>query len=520
MADPWGEFQDADAFSEFQDAPVNKPKSQGLGFVKGAFKPLDNLALAAESGLGAMGVPVEQIGAALGGTARQAVDQREAAIEASPNAPGGWGEAAGNIAGTLPTMYLPGGPLVQGVADGLLLTNADSLPGMAQDAALGAAGGFLGNKVADAVASGAKHITDPAVQMLQKAGVKLTPGQALGGALKRWEDKATSQPFVGGAIDRGRDEALEGFNKAGYARVLDEIGEKLPAGLRAGHDAVAYVGDRVSDFYERTVPGLKIVKDDQLIADLGQLVDLAKLLPAEKAKQLAGIIDNQLFDKFASPVGRASGNLPAIPGQGVASAPAELTGEALKRTHSQLGKLARRFSQQIGDADQQTIGEGLSVARKALADALMRQNPDARQALKAADTAYANLLRIEKAASAVGAKEGRVTPQQLATSVKALDGSGGKKAVARGEALMQDLSKAGQKVLQSSLPDSGTAGRMAVLNPVAAAMGGAGYVGYQGAKALAAALKRLPPNVAAQLEHLTGPAGLLGSVGALQLSSE
>ena len=52
------------------------------------------------------------------------------------------------------------------------------------------------------------------------------------------------------------------------------------------------------------------------------------------------------------------------------------------------------------------------------------------------------------------------TPAQLAEGVRQMDKSVRKGAVARGNALMQDLSDAGVNVLPSKVPDSGTAGRL------------------------------------------------------------
>jgi hypothetical protein len=54
------------------------------------------------------------------------------------------------------------------------------------------------------------------------------------------------------------------------------------------------------------------------------------------------------------------------------------------------------------------------------------------------------------------------TAAQLAQAVRQMDTSTRKGAVARGNALMQDLSDAGVNVLPSKVPDSGTAARLAV----------------------------------------------------------
>jgi hypothetical protein len=109
-------------------------------------------------------------------------------------------------------------------------------------------------------------------------------------------------------------------------------------------------------------------------------------------------------------------------------------------------------------------------------DAVKRSSsPDLAQQLNNADTAWANFARIRSAGASIGAanNEGIFTAAQLQNAVKAGDKSAGKGAFSTGGALMQDLSGAGQRVLGSKYPDSGTAGRglMALLAPGGVAAG-------------------------------------------------
>lgn len=123
-------------------------KSQLLGLQKGAVKPLDNLAVALEAGLGRLGVPVEQINEWLGMPSASEAKADHAAAVAAAKArgvvPGLIGENGGMMLGTLPAAMLPGGLLVQGAASGAALTDAATPQGVAGDAALGAIGGKLG----------------------------------------------------------------------------------------------------------------------------------------------------------------------------------------------------------------------------------------------------------------------------------------------------------------------------------------------------------------------------------------
>jgi hypothetical protein len=121
--------------------------------------------------------------------------------------------------------------------------------------------------------------------------------------------------------------------------------------------------------------------------------------------------------------------------------------------------------------------------------------------------------------------EGIFTAAQLQNAVKAGDKSVGKGAFATGNALMQDLSGAGQRVLGSKYPDSGTAGRglLALLAPGGVAAGlatapgstlgtlggiGLGSLPYtQLGQRAAAALLTARPQLAQPLGNLVGKLG-------------
>lgn len=70
--------------------------------------------------------------------------ERQKAFARSPNRGSTAGRIAGTVASILPTMWLPGGPVAQGVAGGLLASEADDAEGFAKDAALGGVGGKVG----------------------------------------------------------------------------------------------------------------------------------------------------------------------------------------------------------------------------------------------------------------------------------------------------------------------------------------------------------------------------------------
>lgn len=131
---------------------VPQRTSQALGFAQGAFKPLDNAAVALEAGLRRIAPGATQfMDQTFGGSAQDAVNTRAQAIEATGMRPGKIGQFAGNVAGTLPLAMLPGGVLTQGAAGGALLSDKRDPRGVLTDAALGAAGGLAGAGAAKAL---------------------------------------------------------------------------------------------------------------------------------------------------------------------------------------------------------------------------------------------------------------------------------------------------------------------------------------------------------------------------------
>ncbi len=118
------------------------------------------------------------------------------------------------------------------------------------------------------------------------------------------------------------------------------------------------------------------------------------------------------------------------------------------------------------------MGDYISDVHMAFRAALERQNPEYRLPLRAANEAYANYVRVARASSSLGAKDGVFSPAQLGNAVRAGDASLRKMTYGKGGALLQDLSDAAQNVLPSNVPDSGTPERLGT----AAVLGGAAYM--------------------------------------------
>jgi hypothetical protein len=295
----------------------------------------------------------------------------------------------------------------------------------------------------------------PDVEKLVQSGVNLTPGQIMGGALRNIEDKLTSVPLLGDAINYSRRKGVEEFNKAAYKQVLEPIGGKVPN--VTGREGIEAVEKQLNNAYDKILPNIVFKTTPEFNANISNLRGMVsqKLDPA-LAKRFDYEIDNVIASKLAPKTGM-------------------MDGVAFKEAESELGSLAKQFksSSVMSERD---LGNAFAQAQAELRNALNATNPQAKAELGNINKAWANFTRLQTAGSKANTAE-MFTPAQLAQAVRQMDTSTRKGAVSRGNALMQDLSDAGVNVLPSKVPDSGTAGRIALGTLLGT---GGGYAAEQG----------------------------------------
>jgi len=331
----------------------------------------------------------------------------------------------------------------------------DKLKQMGMGAAVGGGLPIAGEAIA--------KLINPAIekgkQLLIDEGIRLTPGQIAGGAWQRAEEKATSIPFIGGAIEGAKKRGTEDLNRAVANRALDPIGKEVPKGVKPGYDMLNSVERQLKDSYQEIVPQLTGKVDQEFLDSMTQLKAMAQDLAPAQAQRFNQILDTQVTRKM--------------------SQNGSLTGESIKEIESELGRLSDGY-RKSGELDARDLGDALLQAQANLRSWLARQNPAQAEKLKAVNSGWANYLRMEKASGMRGAKEGIFSPAQLGSAVESM----GSRNAKHGRALMQDLSTAAEKTI-APYPDSGTAGR----SIQALLMGG-------GKKVLASPL--IPAGVAAQ----------------------
>ncbi|ABO54195.1 transglycosylase SLT domain-containing protein [Burkholderia vietnamiensis] len=452
-------------------APGNQPGAV-MSFLAGLGHGVQETALGAQQllGHGAQAVGLNNVGNWLVNDANQGLargNAEYAPYQAAHPIAAGAGNIGGSIAATAPLGVLAptartlGGMAAVGAGLGgatAALSPVDpNSQNFAADKAkqigIGALTGGVLSPAAGAVGRMISPNISPDVQLLMSKGVTPTPGQILGGGFARTEDKLTSIPVLGDMIKNAQQRAVGQFNVAAYNDALAPIGKTFSGS--AGQEGIEQVGKTIGKAYDDVLPKMQMRVDPQFQADVTNLGQMVQGLPEAQQKTFMNVLKTQIFDKLGP-----QGNM---------------DGQTLKGVQSEL---ARTSSGYLKDPsfDNRQFGAAVSALRDAVDSNLSRVNPpELAEQLSNANQAWANFVRLRSAASSAGAMNngGVFTGAQLQSAVRGADKSVGKGATASGKALMQDLSGAGQAVLGSKYPDSGTVGRglMSLLAPGSVAAG-------------------------------------------------
>lgn len=354
----------------------------------------------------------------------------------------GYGAAAGAIGGE----------------GGLQERAGDALSGGLTGAGVGVVGQGALDRVLRPAAARAAAAGPSSARLLSREGVQLTPGQMLsdvpvvGPIARNLEEGASSIPFVGSPIAGARQQSVETFNRASINRALAPLDESLPRNIRPGYASVEYAQNRLGQAYDEVLPRVTAIPDQPFYDDIAQVIVRAgDELPQDRVDQLVRLVDNRVFRN------RQGSTDP-------------ISGQTFKTIESELGALSREYAQS-NDPANAALGRALDDTRQVVRDLIARQNPEEAARIARINEGYANLVRVEGAAgsSAAQATDGVFSPTQLGMAVAR---GGGRRQLARGDALMQDLATAGRDIIPSRIGDSGTATRGAITGGVAAMASG------------------------------------------------
>lgn len=334
--------------------------------------------------------------------------------------------------------------------------DGNRLMGAVKGAGLGLAGGIGGRA---AVSGGGRALTgvrDEAVRELTARGIPMTVGQiaarggVVGKGIKKIEDALMSVPILGAAIQARRAEGAQGFNAAAFREAGAPI--NAPAGGIA-EEGVESGRFAVSGAYSDALSGVQVAADKTFIRDMTRAMAAGQRLHPKVAKDFKLIINNEVGRELAS--GR-------------------LTGEGYQALRQALRQERAVWK---GKPRGHQYGQALRQVEGALESLVRRRAPGVVDGLNRADRAY-GMGKVVEDAVGRGANTGGVfTPAQLGLAARKSGNKYGGTGATTARPFF-DLQRAGQDILPSQVPNSGTADRLMGAGLVPA-LAGAGAAGQQ-----------------------------------------
>jgi len=369
----------------------------------------------------------------------------------------GLANGAARLGGGLASRLLANPATADAVYGGIQGATTSGTPeGAAIGLGAGVAGGMFGRGAVRGAAGAFRGVTDPGVRYLADRGVPLTVGQTLGGVAKGVEDRLSGVPIVGDVVRSRRLEGLREFNRTAFDQGLTNIGAST--GGTIGEKGIDLARGARSQAYRAALDPVRLTPDAQFGSDLAAARQQASLLPADMAERGRYALD-----------------------RAVENGPTGLDGNGFQQA---LRRFRRTSSENAPLPNGNDLGDVMRAAEGAYTGLLSRQAPAALAPFNAANAANRNVevLRdaVNKARNGTRTGEtGVFAPSQLSDAAAANARKFGNTAGTTQQPFF-DLTRAGQAVLPSQVPDSGTAGRLALLG-LPAVLGGAGAgAGYAG----------------------------------------
>ena len=332
------------------------------------------------------------------------------------------------------------------------MTEGDPLTG----AALGAVGSAGGQAIGKGLETGIGGVRASApVQRLREAGVQLTPGRILGEGASRLEDKMVSWPLVGDAIRNRQQEGFRQFNEAAFREGGAPIGATPNA---VGEEGIGQLRSAVSGAYDNATAGSRVPFDQPFMDDMQQVYNTSQRMPYDRQNALGEIIDARVAHMVDA---------------------GEMTGrdyqQAMRALKGNRSKVPGQF-----DGFEQEYRDAMTGTMDALDGTMRRGGGDGVIAgLDAANAANKNLNILENASldkAKIGSQTGEAEvflPSQLIAAARQSERK-------YGPSKLKDFGKAGQEVLPSTVPNSGTTDRALIAGLGLGGVGGVGEFASQG----------------------------------------
>jgi hypothetical protein len=348
-----------------------------------------------------------------------------AEIGSSLLAPGGLAKLLGGGAKTV----IGAGGLSGALAGAGYAEEAEDIPA---SAIVGGAIGAGGSAIAPAIPA--------AQQALRAAGVRLTPGQLYGGALKTTEEALTSLPIMGAGIKQAQRKAIEQTPAFLYNRALKDIGVTIPVTM-SPRAASNRAREEIRKAYENVFSGARIKLDNEALDAVQSAITTSRKRLGKEQQAAGEDLEQLVIDRLAKAADKND----------------TISASALKDIQSKLGSDAAAAIR----ANNFARAEAIDEVDAALLDIFAKQFPEKAGQLNKLDRAYSKYVPLRRAASM--ADESAFTPAQALRAVRAEErrlGATGLGRLEAGEARMQRPAEMLKRTMGGQLPESGTVPRL------------------------------------------------------------
>lgn len=329
--------------------------------------------------------------------------------------------------------------------------------GAGRGALMSVAGGEVGDRFTAGLGRAATGSRNAAVRRLTDLGVPLTIGDiannggVFGRTVSRVQNVLESVPALGDAIRARRGDSREGLARATFNETLAPIGANT--GGVIGEEGVDLARTATNNAYREALDNVRVQPDNAFNVSLDNVTRHARNLPPDLQSDFARFIQNRVAPALKN------GNM---------------TGSAYQALRQDIRQRMAAVSGQLGEQEYSNV---LKRTDAALSGLLRRQSPQTRASLRAADQAYRRTRVNEGAvASSVtnAVQPGIPTPNQLGSAARSNASRYGGNAATTSRPFYQ-LQRDAQKILPSTLPNSGTVDRAWVLQAFPAALAGGAY---------------------------------------------
>jgi hypothetical protein len=492
-----------------------QPKEAPSGLLKGLEDPLTALAQFGSTLLAKSGAAGD-VGTEANRLFQEQINKREAQYQTERKAAGekgfDWSRVGGNL---LNPLTWAGGtkvlPIAAAATAGQPVFGEASTENYWTEKAKQLGWNTVGAKAGKVVGEFVGRVFSPKVreaeQIVRELGVTPTTGEALGGAFAAGEKTLGRTPFIRKLVAPAQERSIEQFNTGIINKPLKDLGLEPVAAGTYGTKAMTIADQQLSKRYDDILDNFSVTYQPQIRENMLQNITEAGA-PKKLTKAATNFFEQRVFNKLK-------------PGE-------EVTGQTIKTIDKEVRTKINKYLNS-DNVEYNDLGDILQDTYNIWKNNLRSTNPEAMNALKATDKAFAELEVVRKAILKAQPNEQSVRifkPNQLVDAVEAMGNTRfGKKMVSEGRGLLQREAEAGQAILQASQGVSGEAsvGLLGALyaaqsNPALAGgiVAGTGLLYTRMGQKAADKLLRQRPDIAIQIGNLIQSQGgnLTPAIGA------